>query len=136
MKLNDDNEKELEDVVAKAEKVPIYSIPIFGAEGKYSYMRDMREWIKSLKEGEAIKLYAPNRKVADRLRSRWAQLAKENQPHTRKIKQNDGSYFVYLWLGGTTIDALYKIGKEAAERRTMVDNIVKETISKYSDKQT
>ncbi len=133
MKLNEDNEKELEDVLDKAEKVAIHSIPIPGAEDKYAYMRKL---IESLKEGEAIKLHAPNRKVADRLRNRWMQLAEDNQPHTSKMKQNDGSYFVYLWFGGTTTDAMYKIRKEAAEKKTLVNNIVKEVISKYRTKET
>ena len=133
MKLNEDNEKELEDLVAKAEKVSIDSIPIPGAEDKYAYMR---EWILSLMEDEAIMLHAPNRKVADRLRNRWAQVAKDNQPHASKMKQNDGSYFVYLWLGGTITDVLYRTRKQNVEMRAIADKIVRETISKYRDKRT
>ncbi len=104
-RLDDSTETKLQMVLKNARKVPISLIPDI-KQSKYDYMREL---LLSLAKNQAIELHASNNKEADALRSMWSNLARGRQPHAQKIKQTDGSYLVYLWLGGTVLDKILEI---------------------------
>ncbi|MFC2018692.1 DNA-directed RNA polymerase subunit alpha C-terminal domain-containing protein [Chloroflexota bacterium] len=102
MKLNGNYESKLRTVLSKAKRIPLSSI----SEESHNKYLLMGEMLSSLGEGEAIEIHAPDLKMADTLRSQWTQIAASRHPHSHKIRQDDSSYLLYLWIGGDRAKAV------------------------------
>lgn len=79
--------------IIQKETVPKGALP----PGQYTFLAELK---KQLQPGQAIQLVVPAN-LKDSLTASWRQrIGKGEEPHTQSKKQEDGSYLVYLWLGG------------------------------------